>query len=183
MFPIRAAQCEKSYAARLQCFRRPHAGWRPVSNGHLCCHCWVSYRELVYLLGPMHGVGHRRKGPGNSWSDFWIHPQVCTSLLPDFFSSSCSLVLCSCADPFSFIHFALLVIRSSIIKHDKPWKRPSCVKFNLFRFDIDVTITRRTRRHTCTCCAQLAANRHEGSASLAHPVLANPTEQRRDSLI
>ncbi|KAG4420471.1 hypothetical protein IFR04_006391 [Cadophora malorum] len=75
----------------------------------------------------------------------------------------------------SFIHFALLVIRSAIIKDDRPWKRPSQVKLSFFRFDFDITITKRTRRHTCTCCAQLAANRNDGSPSPALSLPATST--------
>ena len=80
MFPIRIAQCEKSYATRLQRFRRPHAGVRSVFNGHLCRDRWLSNRELVYLLRPMYGIGHGRKGPGNSWSD--VVTDECTRATP-----------------------------------------------------------------------------------------------------
>ena len=91
-----------------------------------------------------------------------------SAFLVIFLSKTCCIHVLTLS---SFIHFALLVIRSAIIKDDRPWKRPSQVKLSFFRFDFDITITKRTRRHTCTCCAQLAANRNEGNAS---PALSLP---------
>ncbi|KAH7413465.1 hypothetical protein BKA64DRAFT_703569 [Cadophora sp. MPI-SDFR-AT-0126] len=72
----------------------------------------------------------------------------------------------------SFIHFVLLILRASIIKDRRPWKRPSNVKFSFFRIDFDVTVMKRTRRHTCTCCAQLAASGRVGGVSSVTSLLA-----------
>ncbi|KAH9205465.1 hypothetical protein DL95DRAFT_397591 [Leptodontidium sp. 2 PMI_412] len=62
----------------------------------------------------------------------------------------------------SFIHFALLVLR--------PWKRPSSIEFSIFQFDVNVTVTKRVRHHTCNCCAQLAATRRVAGAGQATSV-------------
>ncbi|KAH7370899.1 hypothetical protein BKA65DRAFT_25926 [Rhexocercosporidium sp. MPI-PUGE-AT-0058] len=71
----------------------------------------------------------------------------------------------------SFIHLALLILR--------PWRRPSNMKFSIFQFDFNITITKRFRHHSCNCCAQLAASRRAARPSPPTSVPIYPVGEGR----
>ncbi|KAL2066727.1 hypothetical protein VTL71DRAFT_2799 [Oculimacula yallundae] len=153
----------------------------------LCCgFAWLNFRKpmpvflgaiidfmLASVFFPMAIYAVSIGFPSENWCAYW------GSHCQDVVKAEKGLVVIGAVFCFflSFIHFTLLCVRCSKITDDRSWKRPSNTKFSFLQFDFDLNISKRTARHTCTCCAQLAASRHTGESSA---VASAPTPSSRE---